>query len=109
MEQRGNPSSNDRLVCVFLRVLEYFDGLMFLTTNIVKKIDQAIWSRIDYIKEYKSLSPRNQAQLWKTFLRKVDSQIGYECSDEQIDSLATKNLNGREVSKEWLTKYCRLT
>ena len=34
------------LVSVFLRELEYYQGIMFLTTNRVKQIDNAIASRI---------------------------------------------------------------
>ena len=57
----GNRHSfNDRLVCVFLRILEYFEGLMFLTTNNVRKIDNAIWSRIDYMSQYPPLSLRSR-------------------------------------------------
>lgn len=66
IEQRGNSSSTDRLVCVFLRVLEYFDGLMFLTINLVKKIDHAIWSRIDYVKMFKGYLPPASAQYVST-------------------------------------------
>jgi len=99
VEQRGQSAFSDRLVCVFLRILEYFDGLMFLTTNIVKKIDNAIWSRLDYMKQYPSLSPKNRQQLFSWFLRKIDSDVGHECFDEEINALAEKDLNGREVNK----------
>ena len=36
------------LVCVFLRTLEYYQGMMFLTANWVRQIDDAIASRIHF-------------------------------------------------------------
>ncbi|KAI9150608.1 ATPase family AAA domain-containing protein [Paramyrothecium foliicola] len=43
------------LVSVFLRKLEYFNGILFLTTNRIGKIDQAISSRLHLILHYKRL------------------------------------------------------
>jgi SpoVK/Ycf46/Vps4 family AAA+-type ATPase len=99
VEQRGQSAFNDRLVCVFLRILEYFEGLMFLTTNKVKKIDEAMWSRIDYMKQYPPLSLKQRQQLFSRFLGIIDSDVGHECFDEEINTLAENNLNGREVNK----------
>jgi hypothetical protein len=105
VEQRGYLLSTDRLVCAFLRTLEYFDSLMFLTTNNVKKIDNAIWSRINFMKEYPPLSPKNRLQLWAFFLGKIKQQVVFNCSSKQIQHLAKKDLNGREVSKYVLIVY----
>jgi hypothetical protein len=78
---------------------------MFLTTNLVKKIDHAIWSRIDWVKKYESLSAKNQALLWKGFLRNIDPQVGQACLDKHIANLAKEGLNGREVSNEQLIDH----
>ena len=43
------------LVSVFLRELEYYQGIIFLTTNRVSQIDDAIASRIHLPLKYKSL------------------------------------------------------
>jgi len=40
---------------VFLRVLEYYNGVLFLTTNRVGKLDAAVTSRIHLILHYKRL------------------------------------------------------
>jgi hypothetical protein len=110
VEQRGQSAFNDRLVCVFLRILEYFEGLMFLTTNNVRKIDNAIWSRIDYMAQYPPLSPRSRRQLWTSFLGKIDPEVGHECLNEQIEEVSREALNGREVSgKTWTRSYWTLT
>lgn len=47
LEQRSlDDVHRNALVSVFLRELEYYQGIMFLTTNRVKQIDDAIASRI---------------------------------------------------------------
>lgn len=45
------------LVYVFLRTLEYYQGIMFFTTNRVKEIDAAIASRIHFKIQYANLGP----------------------------------------------------
>ncbi len=55
---------------------------------------------------YPPLSPRSRRQLWTFFLGKIDPDVGYKCSDEQIECLARKTLNGREVSDKLLTRSC---
>jgi hypothetical protein len=41
---------------VMLRLLEYFPGILILTTNRVKSIDYAIMSRISYAIKFKTLT-----------------------------------------------------
>ncbi|KFA46177.1 hypothetical protein S40293_03785 [Stachybotrys chartarum IBT 40293] len=43
------------LVSIFLRQLESYNGILFLTTNRMAKIDQAIFSRIHLVLHYKRL------------------------------------------------------
>jgi hypothetical protein len=47
LEQRTfHDVHRNALGCVFLRELEYYQGIMFLTTNWVKQIDDAVTSRV---------------------------------------------------------------
>ncbi|OCK98012.1 uncharacterized protein K441DRAFT_545547, partial [Cenococcum geophilum 1.58] len=47
MEQRAtNNIHRNALICVFLRKLKYYKGILFLITNWVKTINEAIISRI---------------------------------------------------------------
>ncbi|XTI88661.1 hypothetical protein V2W45_1489075, partial [Cenococcum geophilum] len=47
VEQRTtNNIHYNALICVFLRKLKYYKGILFLITNQVKIIDEAIASRI---------------------------------------------------------------
>jgi SpoVK/Ycf46/Vps4 family AAA+-type ATPase len=49
LESRGNDLHRNSLVSVFLRALEYFPGLLFLTTNRGGTFDEAILSRVHVI------------------------------------------------------------
>jgi len=47
VEQRATSNiHHNTLVCVFLRKLKYYEGILFLITNQVKTINKAIVSRI---------------------------------------------------------------
>ncbi|KAI0897170.1 P-loop containing nucleoside triphosphate hydrolase protein [Annulohypoxylon nitens] len=73
---RGNASSTDRnaLVSVFLRVLEYYQGIMFLTTNRIAQFDVAIPSRIHISIQYASLKPTQIEEIFKGFLQPLEDK-----------------------------------
>ena len=55
LEERDEHNiDRNAMVGVFLRLLEYHNGVLFLTTNRVKKIDPAFYSRISVALHYKS-------------------------------------------------------
>ena len=86
------------LVCIFLRKLEYYDGIMFLTTNRVQTIDEAFASRIHMPLKYEELNELARKKVWMGHLTKaVTKHGGAKCSGDDLDRLAKKKLNGREV------------
>ena len=100
LEQRSlHDVHRNALVSVFLRELEYYRGIIFLTTNRVNQIDDAIASRIHLPLKYKSLSLDSRRGIWESFLKKaVTKKGGAYYSREDLDFLAKKDLNGRQVS-----------
>ncbi|GAB7360033.1 hypothetical protein MBLNU230_g7556t1 [Neophaeotheca triangularis] len=58
----------NKLVSIFLRVLEYYEGIMFLTTNRVETFDAAFQSRIHISLEYPELSAESRRTVWTNFL-----------------------------------------
>ena len=47
LEARSNHDlERNKLVSIFLRILEYYEGFLFLTSNRVEEIDAAFESRI---------------------------------------------------------------
>jgi AAA+ superfamily predicted ATPase len=98
------------LICMFLRTLEYYQGLMFLTTNRVKSIDDAISSRIHVMIKYERLSLSHRQELWKSFLEKIGADSGVSpLSKREMQELASKELNGREVCLSFLRLSLKLT
>lgn len=83
------------LVAVFLRQLEYFAGILFLTTNRIKTFDEAFQSRIHISLRYTDLEESSRRLIWKAFLTKVGVAEGV--TEKEWDSLAEKKVNGRQI------------
>jgi AAA+ superfamily predicted ATPase len=83
------------LVAVFLRQLEYFAGILFLTTNRIKTFDEAFQSRIHISLRYTDLEGSSRRLIWRAFLTKVGVVDGV--SQEQWDTLAETKVNGRQI------------
>ncbi|KAF6808464.1 AAA family ATPase [Colletotrichum sojae] len=106
------------LVSVFLRVLEYYDGILILTSNRVGTFDEAFKSRIQLNLRYKNLSEDQRLKIWKNFIDRVEKldklriagastvrnssgrqDLGINADEirSHIPELAQTNLNGREI------------
>ncbi|KAF4183460.1 hypothetical protein CNMCM8927_004957 [Aspergillus lentulus] len=88
------------LVSIFLRLLEYFQGILFLTTNRVETFDDAFQSRIHVALRYGDLTTKAKRSVWKMFLEKVQAKEGVQTAkftDKDFDALARHNLNGRQI------------
>ncbi|CAL3963695.1 unnamed protein product [Diplocarpon coronariae] len=99
LEQRSIGDRNrNALVCVFLRTLEHYQGIMFFTTNHVKQIDDAIASRIHFKIKYDILGPDQRRGVWEYFLKKATTPQGpLVYSKSGLESLVQKPLNGRQI------------
>jgi SpoVK/Ycf46/Vps4 family AAA+-type ATPase len=80
---------------VFLRKLEYYKGVMFLTTNRVSSIDAAFESRIHMTFHYPDLTPATRKIIWKNLLQ--SSKKSAEIQEEQLLKFAEEALNGRQI------------
>ncbi|QPH04701.1 hypothetical protein C2857_001917 [Epichloe festucae Fl1] len=88
------------LVSIFLRQLEYFQGILFLTTNRVETFDEAFQSRIHIALRYDGLDSKAKKAILKMFIGRVEAhgQLAVEpFTDEDLDQLAKHELNGREI------------
>lgn len=83
------------MVSVFLRVLEYYAGILFLTTNRVSTFDDAFKSRIHIPIRYTDLSASSRLQIWRNFCSKIPG--GVSISNKEYDMLAEEDLNGRQI------------
>lgn len=94
----------NQLVSVFLRLLEYYQGVMFLTTNRLGSFDPAFESRIDLTLHYPALDAASRRHIWRTFLPAGSDKI--DVAEEELDSLAEHEFNGRQIKN--VVKTARL-
>ena len=91
----GNLQRNE-LVSIFLRRLEYYEGVMFLTTNRINAIDPAFRSRLDLILPYYNLGPEARRRVWKNFVQKLPAATA-QFGEADFDELMKVEMNGREI------------
>ncbi|KAF1846405.1 P-loop containing nucleoside triphosphate hydrolase protein [Cucurbitaria berberidis CBS 394.84] len=97
MEARtSNNLQRNELVSVFLRLLEYYNGIMILTTNRMRSIDPAFESRIDITLSFNSLSDADRKQVWRNFLATLDAK-DFDIDDADLVKLAQWKFNGRQI------------
>lgn len=92
LEQRTDHDLvRNAMVGIFLRQLEYFNGVMFLTTNRVKNFDKAFHSRISLAMNFPAMDNDTRKQIWENLLDAAGIK------DIDIDVLYKLNLNGRQI------------
>ncbi|CEI69444.1 hypothetical protein FVEN_g6967 [Fusarium venenatum] len=94
----------NRIVSIFLRTLEYYEGILFLTTNRVKDMDQAFQSRIHMSLEYPALDATARESVWRGFLSRaislhatMEGDSAHNITEDEIKALAGLDLNGRQI------------
>ncbi|KAK1907647.1 hypothetical protein P3342_005975 [Pyrenophora teres f. teres] len=96
-----NDKRRSSLVRTLMTSLEYYSGLLFLTTNFPENIDEAFASRIDLHFEYPSLDRQARCKLLNNvtdFIKSSDTFTqSVDLSDDDIWDLARWKLNGREL------------
>lgn len=103
LEERQNSGQGDgkrnALVAVFLKELEYFSGIVFLTTNRLASFDAAMRSRIHLALGYESPGIQIREQIWFQVLRGVPTgEMGIDDINEAVESVLQEELNGREIA-----------
>jgi len=83
---------------VFLKHLEYFSGIIFLTTNRIRAFDMAMKSRIHLALSYSPPDHEARRQLWNQVLGEIPaSEIDMD-PDDDGEELWQEKLNGREIA-----------
>lgn len=87
------------MVACFLRYLEYYPGILLLTTNRVKTFDEAFLSRIHIALHFRALTSTARAQIWRAFLVRAGVTIAADgaVTEEQLVKLTERDINGRQV------------
>ncbi|KAK7955706.1 uncharacterized protein PG986_004928 [Apiospora aurea] len=118
------------LVSIFLRQLEYFQGILFLTTNRVESFDEAFLSRMHIPLRYDELDNKARKAVFKMFIERVrnngtaantattledgDCEVPpvsepanrvAEFTDEDYNELGRYSLNGRQIKNTVITAH----
>jgi len=100
LEQRSTHGLvRNALVSIFLRQLEYYQGILFLTTNRVATFDEAFHSRIHISLHYRSLTPAARETVWRNFGATMDVAL----TDADYYALAENPLNGHQIKNVFRT------
>jgi AAA+ superfamily predicted ATPase len=83
--------------------LEYFQGIIFLTSNRVSVFDEAIKSRIHLALQYSSPGKTVRRLLWQKHLANVPAEEIDVDVDEVLKALEGTTMNGREISNSITT------
>lgn len=85
------------LVSIFLRLLEYYQGIMFLTTNRITTFDEAFQTRIHLALKYSNLGMPARREVWRNFLEQMPlAEIALDM-EKDVDTLAELEMNGRLI------------
>jgi len=89
----------NRLVATFLRTLEYYRGILFLTTNRLNTLDPAFESRIHLALKYTDLDINARKSVWSNFMNQT---INFrDISEEDMTRIAEIPLNGRQIKNKF--------
>ena len=72
--RRSKDITRNGLVSIFLRALEYYRGVLFLTTNRVQAFDSAFLSRIHVALHYKNLRNEDRERIWASNFERLERE-----------------------------------
>lgn len=104
IHERGESIQQNAIVGVFLRLLEYYRGVLFMTTNRATIIDDAILSRCTAHIEYKMPEVGELKAIWRIIAKINGLNLTPETISEFVAALP--GISGRDVTQ--LSKMLRL-
>ncbi|KAM0254283.1 hypothetical protein ACHAQJ_006923 [Trichoderma viride] len=104
----GGDIRQTSLVSVFLRVLEYYSGILILTTNRVGSFDEAIKSRVHCALYYPPLDQKQSIKIWKMNLATLeernkgqDPAMRIRFNRKEIEAFARKHWKSNGEGTRW--------
>ncbi|RXW20459.1 hypothetical protein EST38_g5393 [Candolleomyces aberdarensis] len=96
LAKRTNANvARNALVSIFLRNLEYYQGILILTSNLITHCDPAFESRIHFTICYPSLSMELRERIWKNLISHTSGKD--TITQRDIKALAKVPMNGRQI------------
>jgi hypothetical protein len=93
LTQRANDLERSAIVGIFLRLLDYYQGILFLTTNRCDVLDHAVLSRVMLKLAYPDLDVNARRVIWKSMFEAADLKL----TEGSFEQLAESVTNGRQI------------
>ncbi|KAF4885537.1 hypothetical protein CGCFRS4_v011905 [Colletotrichum fructicola] len=93
-ERSQDNIARNALVSVFLRVMEYYEGILFLTTNKVGSFDEAFKSRMSLALYYPPLDREQTEKIWEVQIRRTEKLSADAAPDDPSQHV---RFNRREI------------
>ncbi|KAJ4195056.1 hypothetical protein NW755_002478 [Fusarium falciforme] len=101
LEERSfSDQKRNAIISIFLRILEYYDGILILTTNRIGSFDEAFKSRIQLALGYPTLDEEDRLKIWGNFVQmlpRTKDRVDMEDLQMNLPKLARDKINGREI------------
>lgn len=97
IRQRGDDIQQNAIVAAFLRTLEYFNGLLFMTTNRMDDVDDAIASRCIATIDYSIPDGDRAARIWKVQADNFKIDLSEDLIKELVETFPS--VSGRDIKE----------
>ncbi len=106
IKRRDDNITMNAVVGVFLRVLEYFNGLLFLTTNRVDDIDEAIVSRCIALIKFHPPNAQARRKIWQVMADQFGLVLDGVLIEQLVDLFPAAT--GRDIKglAKLVAKFC---
>jgi hypothetical protein len=95
VHERGTDIQQNAIVGVFLRVLEYYQGILFMTSNRATIIDDAIMSRATAWIKYENPDADDQLRIWRILSKQFKIPLGDKELLEIVEHFS--GISGRNI------------
>lgn len=102
LTQRANDLERSAIVGIFLRLLDYYQGILFLTTNRCDVLDHAVLSRVMLKLAYPDLDIQARKAIWTNMFDAAQLAL----IDGSFEELAQNVTNGRQIRN--LTRLAKI-
>lgn len=102
IRQRGDDLKHNAVVAAFLQQLEYFSGILFMTTNREEDVDDAIQSRCAALLRYKAPVRNDAIKIWFIQAKLFEIDLSVDLVHELVEKYP--QASGRDIRN-----LCKIT
>ncbi|KAF9873331.1 hypothetical protein CkaCkLH20_09144 [Colletotrichum karsti] len=99
-ERSQDNIERNALVSVFLHVMEYYEGILFLTTNKVGSFDEAFKSRMSLALYYPPLTQDQTEKIWRVQMERTEQLSKEAAPDDNTQHVSFNRLEIEILAKE---------